>query len=143
LQWDRAPELSRFISTEPVYGIKKTKIYNAAKIVLNIEDSEKQINGVSQRIAEVPASGGFVLTDWRRDLELTPLVEGESIVCYRSLNELREKVEYYLKHPEERQAIAEKGRKIVLDLMTYHHVANRLAMEIQGVVDRRLKQRIH
>jgi len=139
--WQKAPDLTPFFRNEPVYGLKKTKIYNAAKIVLNIEDDEKQINAISNRIPEVLACGGFILTDWHKDLELTPLVEGESIVCYRSLDELKEKVDYYLNHPEERKAISEKGRKIVLESMTYREIAARLALEMEGIVSQSIKAR--
>jgi spore maturation protein CgeB len=137
LHWDKTPDLAPFVSSEPVYGLKKTKIYNAARIVLNIEDDEKQINAISQRIPEVLACGGFILTDWHKDLEVTPLVEGESIVCYRSLDELKEKVDYYLNHPEERKAISEKGRKIVLESMLYRKVAEKIAGEIEQVLSQK------
>jgi len=137
LHWEKTPDLAPFVSGEPVYGLKKTKIYNAAKIVLNIEDEEKQINAISNRVPEVLACGSFVLTGWHKDLEVTPLVEGESIVCYRSLDELKEKVEYYLNHPEERKAIVEKGRAIVLESMLYRKVAEKLAGEIEQVLSQK------
>ncbi len=139
--WQKAPELARFVRNEPVYGLKKTKIYNAARIALNIEDKEKQINAISNRIPEALACGTFVLTNWCKDLELTPLVEGESIVSYHSLDELEEKAKYYLNHPEERQAIAEKGREIVLKSMTYHEVTARLALEMERLVAQSIKAR--
>lgn len=132
-EWKRIPELAACFRNEPIYGLKKTKIYNAAKIVLNIEDDEKQINAFSQRIPEVLACGGFVITDWHQDLEGTSLVDGESIVTFRSNNELREKVAYYLCNPTERKRISDNGRKVVLESMTYEHVATPLIRDIERV----------
>lgn len=132
--WDRTPELKPFFRDEAVYGLKKTKIYNAADIVLNIQDPEKQVNSISNRVPEALACGGFVLTDWHADLERLPLKEDESIVCYRTPGELQEKARYYLEHPEERRRISERGRKLVLEQMTYSVVAARLAKEMGQVL---------
>jgi hypothetical protein len=132
--WILIPELAGCFRDEPVYGLKKTKIYNAASIVLNIEDDEKQINAFSQRIPEVLSCGGFVITDWRKDLEKTDLVDGESIVTYRTLDDLQEKVQFYLEHPVERMRIAENGRRIVLESLTYNHLAIPLVRQIENLV---------
>lgn len=132
--WTRVPELAGYFRDEPVYGLKKTKIYNAAAIVLNIDDNEKQINAFSQRVPEVLACGGFVITDWRKDLEKTDLMENESIVTFRTPGELQEKVQFYLKHPDERMRIAENGRRVVLGSMTYNHLAIPLVRQIENLV---------
>jgi len=132
--WKQFADLAPFHRSEPVYGLKKTKIYNAAKIVLNIEDNEKQINAISNRIPEVLACGGFVISDWRQDLADSPLQEGKSIVTFRTFPELEEKVAYYLSHPEERKRVSEEGRRIVLGSMTYAHIAPVLASQIADVV---------
>jgi spore maturation protein CgeB len=114
-----APHLMPFCSTEPVYGLKKTKIYNACKIVIHVEDEEKNVNSLNCRVPEVLACGGFVLTQWTRDLDTSGLRDGETVASFQSHSELVEKVEYYLSHPEERQLISEKGRRYVLENLTY------------------------
>jgi spore maturation protein CgeB len=133
-EWARFPELRSCYRSEPVYGLKKTKIYNAARIVLNIEDDDKQINSISNRIPEVLACGGFVISDWRRDLERTPLVEGESVVTYRTLDELEEKVAYYLNTPDERRRVSEHGRRTVLENLTYTHMATPIIEQLDALV---------
>ncbi len=138
--WARTP-LASFFSAEPVYGLKKTKIYNAAKIILNIEDDEKQVNAVSNRVPEVLACGGFVLTDWRKDLERLGLVDGESIAIYRTHDELSEKVSYYLAHPEERQRITANGRRIVLDTLTNVHAGAAFAAQLENLLRRHKRDR--
>ena len=37
--------------------------------------------------------------------------EGKEIECYATVEELVEKIDYYLAHPEERKAIAEAGHR--------------------------------
>ena len=131
--WKNVPELFPCFRDEPVYGLKKSKIYHAASITLNIEDDEKQVNAISQRVPEVFACGGFVITGWHKDLDKTGLVEGESIVSYRSAGELQEKVDYYLSHPEERMRISQNGRIIVEQNLTYERVAPLVIQEIEKV----------
>lgn len=139
----RIPELAPYYRPEPVYGLKKSKIYSAARIVLNIEDAEKQVNAISVRVPEVLACGGFVLTEGRADLDRTPLVEGESVVSFRCLDEMTDKVDYYLGHPNERDAISRHGREVVLEHMTYRKVCAELAEQIEGVLRKQAGQERH
>jgi spore maturation protein CgeB len=121
--WQRFPELSSFVSDEPVYGHKKTKIYNASAIVLNLEEGEKQINAINPRICEVLACHGFVLTNHTNDLEQAGFRDGESVVWFKSNEEMIEKVDFYLSRPEERARISQKGHQLVLENLTYEKLA--------------------
>jgi spore maturation protein CgeB len=95
------------------------KFHNAAKIVMNIHHPQNKY-WASVRTFEIGASGAFQLIDARKGIEdLFKL--NEEIVCYRSLAELRELVDYYLGHAEERVAIAQKLRKKILGKHTYLH----------------------
>ena len=54
---------------------------------------------VSNRILDVAAAGGFPLTDWKDELgAITAVAEA---ISYRSLEELRHKIDYYC-HPDHR-----------------------------------------
>jgi Glycosyl transferases group 1 len=134
--WKNVPYLSSCFRDEPVYGLKKSKIYNAASVTLNIEDDEKQVNAISQRVPEVIACGGFVITDWHKDLEKTGLVEGESIVSFRSPGELQEKVMHYLSRPGERKRISQNGRQIVAQGLTYCRIAPLIIQAISEIGQR-------
>jgi spore maturation protein CgeB len=135
--WSEISELREHYRSEPVYGLKKSKIYHGSKIVLNIEDDEKQINAVSNRVPEVLACGGFVLTDRREDLRRTDLVDGESIATFRTSEELEQKVEFYLRHPEERSRISEAGRRVVLGTLTYERHAGELGVQMASLLHSR------
>lgn len=68
------------------------------------------------KFLECFAAGGFMLLDRRPDLValLGPRVE---IVMYRDLDELNDKIDYFLANEHERQAIADEFRQYIKDKM--------------------------
>jgi spore maturation protein CgeB len=73
---------------------------------------------VNPRTFEIAACRGFQLVDFRSDLpELFKI--GEEIITFKTLEDLREKARYYLKHPEKRRKIASKAQERVLKDHTY------------------------
>jgi len=76
-----------------------------------------QIKG---RNFEVPGCGGFLLTESVPHLENYYAFDKE-IACYASLEELKDKLAYYLNHEEERAAIANAGYQRTLKEHTYVH----------------------
>lgn len=89
-----------------------THIYRKSKINLNITLHCIE-TGASQRILDVMAAGGFMLSNYQEELE-EMFVPGEEIVLYHNEQELEELVAYYLTHDEERERIARKGQEKVL-----------------------------
>lgn len=80
----------------------------------NIED------GVPQRVFDILAAGGFLLTDYRS--QLCQLFENEKdLVIYQSPSDLLQKADYYLNHTDERETIAKNGQKKVQELHLYEH----------------------
>lgn len=63
----------------------------------------------NMRLFETTGVGSFLLTEWTQDLgQFFEL--GQEIESYQSLPELKEKIYYYLNHPEAREAIAKNGQ---------------------------------
>jgi spore maturation protein CgeB len=96
----------------PLTGQAYSRALQAARI--NLAITSGIVKGASQgdfttgRTFEIPASRGFMLHE--RNPEVCNLFEeGKEIVCFSSVKELAEKIDYYLAHPEERTAIAEAG----------------------------------
>lgn len=121
--WAALPELQPSVSAEPVYGLKKTKIYNAAALVLNIEEGVRQLNAINPRICEALACGGFVLTKYTADLEEVGFRDGESLAWFHNIDEMQEKASYYLARPEERLRISKLGSDLVLRELTYEKIS--------------------
>jgi spore maturation protein CgeB len=93
--------------------------YNACKINFNATHFQMS-KAVNQRVFDVPACGAFLLTDYQESLNELFKV-GKEIVTYRDRDEIQEIVKYYLQNPEQRKAVAMKGRERVLKEHTYKH----------------------
>ena len=89
------------------YQTQMPLVFYNSKINLNITSRTIE-TGVPQRVFDILACGGFCLTNYQK--EISDLFEdGKELVMYTGLEDLVQKVEYYLKHEEERDAIAKAG----------------------------------
>ena len=93
------------------------QIFQAAAINLNITSKTIQ-TGVSQRVFDVLANKGFLITNYQAEL-FDLFTPGEDLVVYESLEDLIEKVQYYLEHEEERRQIAMHGYETLKQYYTY------------------------
>ena len=64
--------------------------------------------------------GGFVLTNYQKDLERHFTI-GTDLEVFRNLDELKEKTSYYLTHEKERIKIAMNGYQTVREHFSYQH----------------------
>lgn len=92
------------------------RIYSRSKIVVN-----SAVNyDLNMRVFEALASGALLITDPADSI--TELFEdGKEIVIYHNLNDLLDKIKYYLEHENERIEISKRGKEKVLKFHTYHH----------------------
>lgn len=104
--WLDSPLRSRY-SNVYVGEIEKAKAFNGAKIVLNtIHYGE--ITGVNCRLFEAAGCGAFQIADSKPGL--TEFFEpGREIVTFHTREDLKDKVDYYLTHAEERRKIADRA----------------------------------
>ena len=111
---DYIPE--RFIRNEHIPYAELHETYGNAAIVLNDHWPEMAEEGfISNRIFDVAASGGFVLSD---EVEGARDVFGDALEIYRSADELAEKARHFLANPDERKRKADALRAIVIDRHT-------------------------
>ena len=95
------------------------KYYSSCKILLNDHwDDMMDEDFPSNRLFDALSCGTFVISD--NIPSANSLFEG-SIVTYNDENDLKEKINYYLTHDDERIKIAKKGQKIVLENHTFDH----------------------
>jgi len=59
-----------------------------------------------------------LLTNYQAEIPYY-FTEGEDLVCFDGVEDLKEKVAYYLAHDEERMRIAENGYRKVKEYHTY------------------------
>lgn len=106
------------------------KIFHCSKINLNITSKTIQ-SGIPLRVFDVLGCGGFLITNYQTEL-YDYFEPGEDLVVYESLEDLREKVAYYLEHGEERERIAKNGYRKVCENFTYE-MALREMLHIAGI----------
>lgn len=101
-----------------VFGDRLNEVFSSSKVNLNIHNWFGQGTAMNLRLFEVPAAGGFLLTDWVKEID-EHFVEGKHIACWRSIEELRDKIGWFLSHESERTRIAAEGHAHVLKHHTY------------------------
>ena len=94
------------------------QFYSETAINLNTT-SFQMLSAVNQRVFDAPAAGGFVLTDRQSDLDF--FFDDDEIATYASLDELEDKVRYFLSHPRERYERALRTQRRVLAEDTHAH----------------------
>lgn len=94
-------------------------IFHNSKINLNIT-SKAIRSGLSLRIWDILGSGGFVLTNFQSELE-DYFILGEDLDCYDSMDDLIEKIDYYLAHESVRKEIAHQAYLKVRQSHTFIH----------------------
>lgn len=89
------------------YYSQMPQIFRYSKVNLNI--SLKAIyTGLPLRVLDVMGCGGFLMTNYQ--IELPEYFQiGEECVAYENLEDMYDKVAFYLEHEEERKRIAQNG----------------------------------
>ena len=118
--WNHSKVLRPFFMDEPVGFEEKLKIFQCTKIQVNLQSQTYQINGFSAKIFEIAACGGFFLTERKKDIALF-FKDEEDLISFSSIDELKEKIRYFLSHPKERMELAAKIRERVVNDYTYRH----------------------
>ena len=99
---------------------KVNEFYNSCEVVLGIGGIGHCLDFCSLKLRDfdVPLSGAFYLTSFCNDL-LSEYVVGKEIESYNNIDDLVEKVHYYLENSVEREFIAQRGYKRALNSHTY------------------------
>lgn len=99
------------------YWSEMPKVFRMSKINLNFTIPNIK-SGIPLRIWDVLGCGGFLLTNYQAEIPYY-FNEGEDLVCFDGLEDLCEKVGYYLEHEEERKRIAWNGYRKVREKHSY------------------------
>ncbi|GAU09391.1 CgeB family protein [Desulfoplanes formicivorans] len=118
--WKRLLPEEHFEAHPPVaYGEEVFRLYGMSAI--NFACSSMQMAGaVTQRVFDVPASGGFVLTDARRQLD-DLFDRGKEVVCFDSTDEIGPLIQRYLEDEGKRRNIIKAARMRIASEHTYVH----------------------
>lgn len=99
------------------YWSEMPKVFKESKINLNMTIPNIK-SGVPLRVYDVLGAGGFLISNFQAEMPM--FFENEKhFVWYYNQRDLFEKVDYYLKHEDERQRIARAGQDFVRKNCTY------------------------
>eukprot|EP00828_Plagiopyla_frontata_P005647 TRINITY_DN12316_c0_g1_i1.p1 TRINITY_DN12316_c0_g1~~TRINITY_DN12316_c0_g1_i1.p1 ORF type:complete len:394 (+),score=133.14 TRINITY_DN12316_c0_g1_i1:96-1184(+) len=93
------------------------RFYPQSKINFNCT-SRQMIGAVNQRVFDVPACGGFVLTDYREQMEALFDLDREAVV-YRTPEEIPGLIRALLEDESRRKRVVKAARKRILSEHTY------------------------
>ncbi len=124
-EWDGDSVLMRHVQQggARISAEDSVKIYTATKINLNLHSSIESATLVGQgdfvnpRTFELAAIGAFQLVDTRG--LMAELFPQDMLATFESVDEMYAKVEYYLRHEEERLAMIEKAQVHVRTMHSY------------------------
>lgn len=111
----------------PLYGEDFVRAFSNASIALNIHQffgepasGGRYGTGANRRVFELAGIGTAQLCDAKTDL-LRNFAEDREIVTFRGAGELREKAQWLLSAPGEREALAERARSRALAEHSWRH----------------------
>lgn len=102
--WMDTEGIEAMIQNRFVSNIEKSKAFACSKIVLNTMHPT-EIAGVNVRLFEIAATDSFQICNHRDGLT-DLLIPGKEIICFKTIDELRELIAYYLVNDAERKQIA-------------------------------------
>ena len=106
-----------------VFDKDMIKVIKSSKITLNIH-RDFEISGGNYRLFEIPACRVLQVVDDKKDIGKY-FTTGKEIITFKSSDDLRAKVDYYLRHHNEREHIASQGYERV---KRDHTLVNRMQM---------------
>ncbi len=138
-EWDGAPLLAKHVqqSGARISAEDSVTIYNATKININLHSSIQskelvpQGDFVNPRTFELASIGAFQVVD-KRSL-MSELFNEDMMGLFSSLDEMHDKINYYLKHEQEREIMAKSARLHVLENHTYEHRMQSLLDYVQSI----------
>lgn len=129
----RSPDLRPLWRAPGVWGVDYAKAMGCASIGLSLL-SRLAPDRHTTRTFEIPACGTFLLAE-RTEEHQELFEEGREAEFFGDLDELQDKIRYYLAHPDERKRIAAAGRERCLRGGYSYH--DRMRGLLQKVADLR------
>jgi spore maturation protein CgeB len=120
------PSLSNRINTNRLPYNELRYLFQLSKVYLNMP-SPQIFTSFQPRVFEIAASKGFQIIDHSDELED---IFGDSYVSFKDYNDLKDKLDYFLKRDDERNEIAEKMYRLVINGFTW---SNQLRMMLKQI----------
>ncbi|MHB1463786.1 MAG: CgeB family protein [Thermoleophilia bacterium] len=108
------------------------RLYRSATVTPCVHEPHARIYGyeVTERLFKVPLAGGFTISDPVACIHGEGYFKEDEILVAQSPEDMADKVDYFIRHPEERAPFIEKARQRVLAEHTYFHRLAALLAEL-------------
>ena len=113
------------------YALETPNVYRNSAVNLSLATFQQE-TALNQRLFDVPMCNGFVLTDWQESLADHFKLD-EEVVYFRSDDELKDKVRYFLKHPAARERVTRKARERIWREHLMEHRVNTMLETVKKV----------
>lgn len=120
------------ISNSTQYDIRY--LLSSPRNILNTIRNPKSGSHVKARNFEIPAQGGFELTEYAPCLEESFQI-GRELVCYRDIDDAEVLIRYYLNHDEEREEIRRRGVLRARQSHTFKHRISDFMQELDAMIE--------
>lgn len=108
------PHIVKYLKNTRVMASQVAKLYSKTKICLNIHTPEHK--SPNPRTFDILATGSFELIDERKSYGGF-LEEDRDLVQFKDIDDLLDKIDYYLRYEAEREKIAENGHRAVSGIL--------------------------
>ena len=122
--WSALGPLENMYQGRPVYYGDKVRAFRGSKVVVN-NLHFGEIWGLNARAFEVAGAGAFQMLDWKPGLQQL-FDDGKELISFRSVADLKKKLDFWLPRDAERCAIGEAGMARAHRDHTYKHRLNLL-----------------
>ena len=106
------------IAKPPIYGIEMFKALSKSKIGFNAHAEVAGNYAANVRMFEITGVGSCLLTDRKKNMNEL-FEENKEVVLFQTMDECKEKLQWLLNHPKEREEIAKCGQARTLRNHTY------------------------
>ena len=113
------------VITKRVIQERLIRAINTSKITLT---SNNIFKSFSMRYTETMACGGFLMADEPEDMGYLGYVNKRHFVIYNGLNDLKDKIRYYMRNDTEREKIAKQGMEFVRE---FHSCEKRVKVMLE------------
>jgi len=128
--WEKIVGKESYKGPIDYYSSAIATLYRTSRINLNISKYQLKTT-VNQRVFDCPLCNGFLLTDFREDIEDYFDIDRD-VAVFHDLADLKKKVAFYLDHEEKAKAIAERGKETILEKHTYKHRLEEMASRVRA-----------
>ncbi|RKX93227.1 MAG: hypothetical protein DRP84_08790 [Spirochaetes bacterium] len=122
-EWDKLNNrniLKHIKGSSGLYGRNVVKFYNAAKINININRERYNLypSGMNLRLFDISACHAFLITQYVEEISSAFKI-GSEIEIFHNVEELKEKIKFYLSHEDKRELIAENSYRKIYQAHTW------------------------